>query len=33
MRSGRVVAELSGDAMTEEAIVASSFGRSLAAAS
>ena len=33
MRAGRVVAELIGDAMTEEAIVASSFGRALAAVS
>ena len=32
MRGGRVVAELSGDEMTEEAILAASFGRSLAAA-
>ncbi len=32
MRGGRVVAELSGDQMTEEAILASSFGRALAAA-
>jgi ABC-type sugar transport system ATPase subunit len=32
MRAGRVVAELVGDRMTEEAILAASFGRSLAAA-
>jgi ABC-type sugar transport system ATPase subunit len=32
MRAGRIVAELSGDQMTEEAIVVSSFGRALAAA-
>jgi hypothetical protein len=32
MRAGRIVAELSGDQMTEAAIVASSFGK-LAAAS
>ena len=32
MRAGRVVAELSGDRMTEEAILAASFGRALAAA-
>jgi rhamnose transport system ATP-binding protein len=32
MRSGRVVAELSGDAMSEAAILAASFGRSVAAA-
>lgn len=32
MRTGRVVAELTGDRITEEAILASSFGRALAAA-
>jgi rhamnose transport system ATP-binding protein len=32
MRSGRVVAELRGDAMSEAAILAASFGRSVAAA-
>ena len=32
MRAGRVVAELSEDRMTEEAILAASFGRALAAA-
>jgi len=32
MRAGRVVAELEGDRMTEEAILAASFGRSLVAA-
>ena len=32
MRGGRIVAELSGDEITEEAILAASFGRSLAAA-
>jgi ABC-type sugar transport system ATPase subunit len=32
MRAGRVVAELAGDRMTEEAILASSFGRAQAAA-
>jgi simple sugar transport system ATP-binding protein/ribose transport system ATP-binding protein len=32
MRAGRIVAELSGDEMTEEAILAASFGRALAAA-
>ena len=33
MRAGRIVAELSGDQMTEEAIMASAFGKRLAAAS
>ena len=33
MRAGRIVAELSGDRMTEEAIMASAFGKGLAAAS
>jgi ABC-type sugar transport system ATPase subunit len=32
MRAGRVVAELAGERMTEEAILAASFGRALAAA-
>jgi ribose transport system ATP-binding protein len=32
MRGGRIVAELSGDEITEEAILAASFGRALAAA-
>jgi ABC-type sugar transport system ATPase subunit len=32
MRAGRVVAELAGDEMSEEAILASSFGRTMAAA-
>jgi simple sugar transport system ATP-binding protein/ribose transport system ATP-binding protein len=32
MRAGRVVAELSEDRITEEAILAASFGRALAAA-
>ena len=32
MRAGRVVAELAEDRMTEEAILASSFGRALAVA-
>jgi ABC-type sugar transport system ATPase subunit len=31
MRAGRVVAELSGERLTEEAILAASFGRALAA--
>ena len=33
MRAGRIVAELSGDQMTEEAIMAAAFGKRLAAAS
>ena len=33
MRAGRIVADLSGDQMTEEAIMASAFGKRLAAAS
>ena len=33
MRAGRIVAELSGDQMTEEAIMASAFGKRLAVAS
>jgi simple sugar transport system ATP-binding protein/ribose transport system ATP-binding protein len=32
MRGGRIVAELSGDELTEEAILAASFGRALVAA-
>ena len=32
MRGGRIVAELAGDEITEEAILAASFGRALAAA-
>lgn len=33
LRSGRIVAELDGDAVTEEAVLAASFGRALAVAS
>ena len=33
MRAGRVVAELDGEAVTEEAILAASFGRAFAVAS
>jgi ABC-type sugar transport system ATPase subunit len=32
MRAGRIVAELSGDRLTEEAILAASFGKAGAAA-